>query len=102
MNKLTIEINREYTKKQVNKIIDNLYNDLKKMSLKRDESEKELKRVNEKKVILAKAYAKKIGVILTQKQYNKEYPEEDPLDEIFVDKHDTKENESETGGGNGN
>lgn len=88
MNELTIETNREYTKKQINKIIDELYNDLKKMSLQRDNSEKELKKANEQKVILARAYAKKIGVILTQKQYNKKY---DPLDEIFVEKHGGKD-----------
>ncbi len=62
MNRLIVELNREYVKKQVGDIIDNLFNDLKKMSNKIDSLEKEKKRINENKVILARAYARKIGV----------------------------------------
>ncbi len=45
MNKLTVEINREYLKKKVCKIVDDLFNDLKKMSYKIDSLEKEKKRI---------------------------------------------------------
>ncbi|GAI11946.1 unnamed protein product [marine sediment metagenome] len=73
MHKLVVESNREDVKKQVNKIIDNLFDDLKKMSYKIDALEKEKKRINENKVVLAKAYARKIGVILTQREYDKKF-----------------------------
>lgn len=97
MNRLLVELNRDYVKKQVNKIIDDLFDDLKKMSLKVASLEKEKKRITENKVILARAYARKIGVILTQKEYIKKFVK-DPLDEIFVESHDVLHAVRETGG----
>ena len=87
MNKLAIETNRNYAKKQINIIIDDLFNDLKKMSCKVDSLEKDKKRIRKNKVILAKAYARKIGVILTQKEYNKKFTK-GPLHGIIIRKGD--------------
>ena len=72
MNRLIVEINREYTKNQINKVVDNLFDDLKKMSLKVDSLEKDKKRLEKNKTILARAYCRKIGVIVTQKEYIRE------------------------------
>ncbi|MCH7828144.1 MAG: hypothetical protein IIC75_09295 [Bacteroidetes bacterium] len=68
MNKLLIESNRHYVKKQVAEIIEHLFNDIKKMAYKIDSLEKDKKRIEQNRVTLARAYAKAIGVIITQKE----------------------------------
>ncbi len=73
MNKLIIELNREYTKNQINKEIDKLYNEIKKMSLENEELKKTNAQIQKNKTKLAYAYARKIGVILIQKEYKRRF-----------------------------
>lgn len=71
MNKLVIEINRNNTKKEINKLIDKLYDEIKKLSVKQEEKEKIIKSIQKSKLNLAKAYSREIGVILTQKEFDR-------------------------------
>lgn len=73
MNRLIVELNREYTKSEINKQIDALYDDMKKMSEENYELKKTNASLQKNKSKLAYAYARKIGVIVTQKEYNKEF-----------------------------
>ncbi len=75
MHRLIIEINREYTKNEINKKIDELYNVIKKLSLENDNLKKSNESIQKEKAKFARAYAREIGLILTQKEYNKKFPE---------------------------
>ena len=75
MNKLLIESTRTYIKHQISKEVDKLFDEIKKLSLENEDLKKtnahKQKEINK----LAYAYARKIGVILTQKEYNKKFKE---------------------------
>lgn len=73
MNRLIIESNRELTKKKINEEIDKLYNEIRKISLENEDLKKCNSIIETDKTRFAIAYAKKIGVILTQRQYNKQF-----------------------------
>lgn len=87
MNRLIVELNREYTKSEINKQIDALYDEIKKMSEENHELRKTNASIQKNKTKLAYAYAKKIGVILTQKEYNKKFIK-GPLHGIIIRKSD--------------
>ncbi len=73
MNRLLVELNRKFTKNQINKEIDKLYNEIKKVSLENFELKKTNANIQKEKNKLAYVYARKIGVILTQKEYNRKF-----------------------------
>lgn len=73
MNRLIIELNREYTKNKINKEIDKLYDEIKRVSVENLELKKTNANIQKNKNKLAYAYARKIGVILTQKEYNRKF-----------------------------
>lgn len=73
MNRLLIELNREYTKSEINKHVDSLYDDIKKMSEENYKLKKTNASIQKEKNKLAYAYARKIGVILTRKEYIRKF-----------------------------
>jgi len=73
MNELLIESNREHTKKLICKELDNLFNEIKKCNIKRKDLEKKIKLIEKDRIKLAYAYSRKIGVIVTMKEYNKKF-----------------------------
>ena len=73
MNRLIIEMNREFTKRQINEMIDKLYDEIKKLSVENEDIKVINAKIQKEKNKLAYAYARKIGVILTQKEFNRKY-----------------------------
>lgn len=65
--------NMEYTKKVINSEIDKLYNKLQFAFRTIDIQKERIKHLQFNNVALARAYAKKLGILLTQKQFNRRY-----------------------------
>ncbi len=66
-------MNREFTKRQINEMIDKLYDEIKKLSVENEDIKVINAKIQKEKNKLAYAYARKIGVILTQKEFNRKY-----------------------------
>jgi len=65
-----LETNRSFVKEEVNKHIDRLFDELKKTEKKLIEKDKELFDLKNQFSVLARAYAKKVGVLVTKKTDN--------------------------------
>ncbi len=71
MHNERLESDRAYVKKEVNKLIDGFFDDFKKVNNKLKDQEKLIKELDYTKTIFARAYAVKLGILLTRKQFEK-------------------------------
>ena len=71
MNEKRLESDREYVKNVVNTLIDGFFNDLKKVNNNLQEKEKLITKLEYGKTLLARAYAIKLGVLITKKHWKK-------------------------------
>ncbi len=67
INKTLLESDREYVKEQINKLVDNFFDDLKKANDLLHEQKKLIKRLEFNKTALARGYAIQLGILKTKK-----------------------------------
>jgi len=71
MNKTLLECDREYVKEKVNVLVDRFFDDMKVVNNTLHEQEKLIKKLEFSNTMLARGYAIKLGILLTQKQWEK-------------------------------
>ncbi len=71
MHKERLESDREYVKKEVCKLIDGFFNDLNKVNNTLHEQEKLITNLKYSNTKLARAYAIKLGIVITKKRWKK-------------------------------
>ena len=71
IRRYVIELNKDYIKNKIGKEIDKLCEELKKCYSQINELKLDVKKANNQRTNLAKAYAESIGVIISQKEYIK-------------------------------
>ncbi len=64
-------MNLKTLKKEINKLVDGYFNDLKEINEKLQEREKLITRLEFSRTTFAKAYMIKLGILITKKQWNK-------------------------------
>ena len=69
MDEQRLESDRDYVKKEVCKLVDGFFNDLKKVNAKLIDREELIKRLEYKNTRLARAYAIKLGILITKRRW---------------------------------
>lgn len=71
IRRYVIELNKDYIKNKIGKEIDKLCEELKKCYTTIDKLNLNLEKANKERVKFIRAYCEKIGVIISQKEFNK-------------------------------
>lgn len=97
MSKQRRLFNKEFMIAEIERIFDRLLDTISKQDNEIEEIERKLKLSEKNRAELARAYCKKLGIIKTKKEVVEYFKnlDKDPLDLIFVTKHDANKKDSE-------